>query len=142
MPEMGLEEEPISPVSREDTVTNRKPNTTISTAPSRFMCSEGAARMARISARMPAADEFHGQVPLGAEDRGVGDGGSLEIGQPGPDAVQDDGQRPQQADDAARRDRARADIEDVGAADVARAHVGNGLGARRQRRRSGPRRRT
>ena len=58
MPEMGLEEEPISPVSREDTVTNRNPNTTIITAPRIFMCSEGAARMATMRARMPAPTNF------------------------------------------------------------------------------------
>ena len=33
IPEMGLEEEPISPVSLEETVTNRNPNKTTSTAP-------------------------------------------------------------------------------------------------------------
>ena len=32
MPEMGLELEPISPVKREETVTNRNPNRTIKTA--------------------------------------------------------------------------------------------------------------
>src|SRR5437763_2728888 len=34
MPEMGLDDEPISPVRRDDTVTNKNPNSTISTAPS------------------------------------------------------------------------------------------------------------
>src|SRR5436190_8407605 len=33
MPEIGFEEEPISPVRREDTVTNKKPNTKIMLAP-------------------------------------------------------------------------------------------------------------
>ena len=33
MPEIGLEDEPISPVRRRETVTNRKPKTTIRTAP-------------------------------------------------------------------------------------------------------------
>ena len=32
MPEMGLEDVPIRPVIREETVTNRKPKTTTSTA--------------------------------------------------------------------------------------------------------------
>src|SRR5262249_19297584 len=32
MPEMGLEDDPTSPVSRDDTVTNRKPNSRIITA--------------------------------------------------------------------------------------------------------------
>src|SRR5262249_23246775 len=33
IPEIGFDDEPISPVSRELTVTNRKPNTRIMTAP-------------------------------------------------------------------------------------------------------------
>src|SRR5687768_12411429 len=33
MPEIGLEDEPTSPVRREETVTNRKPKATISRAP-------------------------------------------------------------------------------------------------------------
>src|ERR1051325_8264795 len=36
MPEIGFDDEPISPVSRDDTVTNRKPNATIKTAPTIF----------------------------------------------------------------------------------------------------------
>src|SRR5947209_18686090 len=34
MPEMGLDDEPISPVSREETVTKRKPNKTTRMEPS------------------------------------------------------------------------------------------------------------
>ena len=33
MPEIGFDDEPISPVRREETVTNRKPNSTIRIAP-------------------------------------------------------------------------------------------------------------
>src|SRR5437879_624363 len=33
MPEMGLDDEPISPVKRDETVTKRKPNSTTRTAP-------------------------------------------------------------------------------------------------------------
>src|SRR2546421_12652865 len=36
IPEIGFEDEPISPVNRDDTVTNRKPNATISSAPTIF----------------------------------------------------------------------------------------------------------
>ncbi len=36
MPEMGFEEEPISPVNRDETVTKRNPNKTISTAAMRL----------------------------------------------------------------------------------------------------------
>src|SRR5215831_11760695 len=34
IPEIGLEEEPISPVNLEETVTNKKPKSTINAAPS------------------------------------------------------------------------------------------------------------
>src|SRR2546421_11446298 len=36
MPEIGFDDEPISPVSRDETVTNRNPKPTIRRAPSRF----------------------------------------------------------------------------------------------------------
>ncbi len=36
MPEIGFDEEPISPVSRDDTVTKRKPNRTISSEATRL----------------------------------------------------------------------------------------------------------
>src|SRR5678809_1343752 len=37
IPEIGFDDEPISPVRRDDTVTNRNPKATMSSAPSRFM---------------------------------------------------------------------------------------------------------
>ena len=37
IPEIGLDDEPISPVSRDETVTKRKPNRTMSIAPRIFM---------------------------------------------------------------------------------------------------------
>ncbi len=61
MPEMGFEVEPISPVSRDDTVTNRKPNATIITAPARFMCSVRAAMMAIKSAITPPTTKLVGR---------------------------------------------------------------------------------
>src|SRR2546422_6485088 len=36
MPDIGFDDEPISPVSREETVTNRNPKPTIRSAPTRF----------------------------------------------------------------------------------------------------------
>ena len=36
MPDIGLLDEPISPVKREETVTKRKPKSTISAAAARF----------------------------------------------------------------------------------------------------------
>src|SRR6266581_3355296 len=41
IPEMGFDDEPISPVSREETVTKRKPNSTIRNAPSQSICNSG-----------------------------------------------------------------------------------------------------
>jgi hypothetical protein len=58
MPEIGLDEEPSSPVSREETVTNMKPKSTIRTAPKMFMCSDFAIRMAPIRATTPRATHF------------------------------------------------------------------------------------
>ncbi len=58
MPEIGLEEEPSSPVSREETVTNMKPNSTINSAPTMFMRSEWAVRIAPISTTTPRATHF------------------------------------------------------------------------------------
>ncbi len=58
MPEMGLDEEPISPVSREETVTNKNPNTTIRIAPSQFIFMEGVTQIAATSARQPKATNF------------------------------------------------------------------------------------
>jgi hypothetical protein len=58
MPETGFEEEPISPVSREDTVTNSAPKITTISAPSRFMCSEGASMIIASSTRMPMPTNF------------------------------------------------------------------------------------
>lgn len=60
MPEMGLDVEPTSPVRRDDTVTNSAPSSTMSTAPSRFMCSDGAAMMTASSTRMPMPTNFSG----------------------------------------------------------------------------------
>ena len=42
MPEIGLALTPISPVIRDETTTKKKPNTTISTAPSRLTASCGS----------------------------------------------------------------------------------------------------
>src|SRR5436305_1488149 len=41
IPEIGFEEEPISPVSRDDTVTNKNPNRTIMSAPTSLTSNSG-----------------------------------------------------------------------------------------------------
>jgi hypothetical protein len=61
MPEIGFDVEPISPVRREETVTKRKPNTTTSTAPTRFISSVGANVIAASSTTMPPATSFIGK---------------------------------------------------------------------------------
>src|SRR5215813_13866904 len=60
MPEIGFDDEPTSPVSREDTVTNRKPNATINNAPMMFHCklSCGATMIAMIRMMMPPSTNF------------------------------------------------------------------------------------
>ena len=68
MPEIGLDEEPISPVSRDDTVTNRNPNKTMSSAPSRFISSVGAKVMAASSTITPPATNF---IDMSRSVRGV-----------------------------------------------------------------------
>src|SRR5262245_55268856 len=53
MPEMGFDDEPISPVMRLDTVTKKKPNSTMSTAETAFTSSQGAIAMASAMASEP-----------------------------------------------------------------------------------------
>ena len=135
MPEIGFDEEPISPVSRDDTVTNRKPKTTISSAPSRFMCS-GARSEDRDDQHHDAdADELHRQVALGAQ-HGDACAAARRFGSPHSPArmpCRMIGSERSEADDAARRHRAGADVEHVGAADLVGAHVADRHRARRQR---------
>ncbi len=61
MPEMGLDEEPISPVIRALTVTKKKPHTTISTADRRLMCSGGASQMASTRSTLPTTTTVMGR---------------------------------------------------------------------------------
>src|SRR5436309_2823913 len=60
MPEIGFDDEPTSPVSRDETVTNKNPKAMMSTAPSRlkrrFNC--GAIMMTMSSAMMPPKTHF------------------------------------------------------------------------------------
>src|SRR5947199_7964553 len=60
MPEFGVDDEPTSPVRREDTVVKRKPNATMRNAPSklkrRFSC--GATMMRMRSRMIPPTTHF------------------------------------------------------------------------------------
>ena len=60
MPEVGHEEEPISPVRCDETVTKRNPITTMRSAPNKFhcRCSCGAIMIARRSAITPPMTNF------------------------------------------------------------------------------------
>ena len=71
IPEIGFDDEPISPVSREETVTNRKPKMMISRAPSRFHCRwSWGTSMIDGDQRDDAADhELERHVLVGAQDR-------------------------------------------------------------------------
>ena len=53
-----MEDEPTSPVSRDETVTNMNPNKTISAAPRMFIRSEWAIRIAATSTITPSATHF------------------------------------------------------------------------------------
>ncbi len=60
MPESGQDDEPTSPVMREETTENRKPSTRISSAPARFMWKAGTAQMTPTSSSEPAASSHTG----------------------------------------------------------------------------------
>ena len=66
MPEMGFDEEPISPVNREETVTNRKPNITMNNAPTMPSTVKpnpkaGEAARASTSPRLPKMTKLSGR---------------------------------------------------------------------------------
>ena len=86
MPEMGLEVEPISPVRRDDTVTKNAPRMTMSSAPSRFMCSDGAKHDQRQQHQDADADELQRQIPVAAIGAGRAGARGRHIAQAVPDA--------------------------------------------------------
>ena len=121
MPEIGFDDEPISPVSRDETVTNRNPNSTISTAPtmpaeSTIVGHQVRRRRSRPPGRaLPSSDDRHRQVALG---RGRGrrrcrPAAGAQVAQRPSDRADDQRQRPAHADDAAGRHGPGADVEDV-----------------------------
>ena len=89
MPEIGFEEEPISPVSREETVTNRNPNTRIMTAPRNpctLMPRPSAGHHDEDHADAAGEHDHHGQVAIGAGGRLLAAGaGGAEVAQAGED---------------------------------------------------------
>ena len=122
MPEIGFDDEPISPVSRDETVTKRKPKMTIRHGADARIHVQRRARasmIATISADDADQHDLHRHVAIGARAsrprcRGRA---AAEVAQPPLQAVPDGRQRAEQADDAARGHRAGADVQDVGVAD-------------------------
>jgi hypothetical protein len=61
MPEIGFDDDPISPVMREDTVTKRNPKQTINIAPRKFIFRAGAIQMAHMRSKTPPMTKFMGR---------------------------------------------------------------------------------
>ena len=128
MPEIGLALTPISPVMRDDTVTKKKPNTTMSMAPSRLTPSCGSTVSRRASATAPTSVTQIGRSrSVRSRVVAVADA-AAEVLEAGAEGADDRRQRPEQRDDAGRGHRAGADVEHEVGADLARAHVGDELG--------------
>ena len=96
MPEIGLDEDPISPVSRDETVTNRKPkHDDQDRAEHVHVQRRGGKDGQHRAPRCPAATNFIDRSRSVRSDWTMSARRPLEIRQPGPDAVPDDRQRPQ-----------------------------------------------
>ena len=70
MPEIGFDDEPISPVSREETVTNRKPSTTIRRRRRGSCAAAGASMIATIEREAADEHDLHREIAVGAQARG------------------------------------------------------------------------
>src|SRR5262245_59009831 len=60
IPEIGFDDEPTSPVSCDDTATNKNPKTTIMIAPRKFICSGDEIMIATMMAAIPMNTVFIG----------------------------------------------------------------------------------
>ena len=131
IPEIGFDEEPISPVSREETVTNRKPKSTISTAATRLTTSVvpcqlseapqvSVAQIASTSNSDADADQAQREVAVGPLAAGRWPSALraelAEVAEAGPERAEDQRQGLEEADDAARGHRPRPDVQHVGVA--------------------------
>ena len=140
-PRDGVRRElPISPVMRDDTVTKKKPKSMMRSAETRLMLQEtGRARWPTTRARRSRrATTLHRAGPARCGGRSVAALSPAEMRtfpRPVWKARDDGGHRADEADEAARRHRARADVEHVGAADLVRAHVADERRGREERRR-------
>ncbi len=136
MPEIGLDEEPISPVRREETVTNRKPNRTISSG-----AQDVHVQRVGHQDRPPPAPQGRSPPPVGDRSRSVRERrararrsrlrSARQSATPPAMPRQIIGSDADQADDPARGDRAGPDVEHIGAADIVRAHLADRRGSGR-----------
>ena len=116
-PRSGFDDEPISPVSRDETVTKKKPQSTTSTRPpTQFMRSDGGQ-----GDRQPPAPTAPGDAPatsagrVRSAGRPAGRACRRRVRSPRPARIEPkiSGRRLHEADQPPRGDRPRADVEDV-----------------------------
>ena len=148
MPLTGFEDEPSSPVMREETTEKKKPKTMMATA-ERTRDPEPGHRLElgqegheEGEGERAAEDDRDRQVALGAPllPRAAPPAASCRSRNDARKLSMMVGMRLHEVDDAARRHRPRADVADVAAPDVERLHLVDGHGGRVERRRRGPRR--
>ena len=124
MPEIGFDEEPIRPVMRDDTVAKKKPKSTIRIDTRMLPCvgSPGvtARKMARASE--PTEHDRHRHVAFGAQLHAAARRAEALQALRGPTTTIVGSVR-RQRDQTRREHRAGADVADVGAPDLARAHL-------------------
>ena len=131
MPLTGFDDEPSSPVMREETTEKKKPNTMMATAERTETPSPGTAlSWGRKDMKRARATE-----PPSTTEIGMSRSVRALLARPSPpaqpqvaegraEAVDDGGHRLHEVDDPARGHRPRADVADVAAPDVERAASG------------------
>jgi hypothetical protein len=134
IPEIGFDDEPISPVRRDGHGHEQEPEGDDEQRPQQVHVQRPRQGDRRDQNQDADEDEAHRQVVVGAQDFATAARRACpgpEIAQTFAQAVPDGGQRAPQADDAARRHRTGTDVEHVGAADVVGRHLGDGHGSGR-----------
>ena len=137
IPEIGLDDEPITPVIRELTVTNRNPKRTIMPAPiNRPVNSVGIRCEAAIASTSPSEPARTSGMGRSRSVRATPPLAGLlaraQVAQAAGHRGHDQRQGVEHAQDAAGGHRAGADVADVLAGDRAGAQLGDRLLARRQ----------
>ena len=155
IPEIGFDEEPISPVNREETVTNRNPKSTISSAATRLMTNVApmlnCPKAPKVSVAQIMSTSNSEPTPTKRSDRSrsvrlpPGDPEApacAEVAERRRERAEDQRQGLKEADDAARGHGPRADAKHVGFVDVFLAHLTDELRGRGRAARSARRRRS